>query len=822
MKLVQRVTILVVAAMALSAVSSAYYHFVHFSTRFGPFTPIVEKFDLNALPDKTVTFLITDQGPTKFADGDNYAAVVSQIRAAAKVWNDVETSELRVRFGGFQTGNVTQTTPGIDVTFDDLEPGVFGRGGPIVRNDLVGTLGNSFIPVQRSLVILQKDLSARASWSEGFFQTVVHEMGHAIGLQHTPTSGAMTMDLTRATTKAKPLGADDIAGVSVLYPTKAFKETLGSITGRVTLGGTAMNLASVVAISPNGPAIGAYTNPDGSYRIDGIPAGNYFIYVHALPPKTDLDAAPLNLILPKDNGNGTFDVGVPFDTVFYFGTRTPDFAIPVNPGQSTENVSFAVTRRTSLTVFNVQTYSFPGRFAVKPAHLNTGSSRYFLVANGTGLMQNGQPVAGLQLSFFNRTITNSGLKAYTPDYLQIDIGLSLGISESPGHLIFNRNNDVYILPNAFRIVTRTPPSIDTITAGTDSATAIVTGTGLMAETQILFDGVAAQTRSIDDQGRLTIVLPIAPGGYRASVVAINPDGQSSLFLQSPMPYTFDGVDNASIAVSNATLPAGAEAVIEINGINTNFFDGLTTVGFGSTDFFVKRVYVVSPTRLLVTASIGANTVSGTYSLRVSTGLRTINQSLGVTVGAPNARLLTIAVPTNVQAFQPGSTASLNVVNLPDLVTNPTLTIGDRQIPLISVLSGSITFLVPANLPIGPVLARLQYGTEVSLPIVINVAQLMQITSVIGGPGAVISETRPARSGELISLIVSSIPDALASPKQINISIAGIDHKPATTTQFGNALQLQFFLRPEVVTGVQPLTVTLDNLTTPIYNLPVQK
>jgi hypothetical protein len=48
-----------------------------------------------------------------------------------------------------------------------------------------------------------------------------------------------------------------------------------------------VNLASVVAISPSNPAIATLTNPDGTYQINGIPAGSglsYYVYVHPLPP----------------------------------------------------------------------------------------------------------------------------------------------------------------------------------------------------------------------------------------------------------------------------------------------------------------------------------------------------------------------------------------------------------------------------------------------------------------------------------------------------------------------------------------------------------
>ena len=44
-------------------------------------------------------------------------------------------------------------------------------------------------------------------------------------------------------------------------------------------------MASVVALSLNGTAIGTLANPDGSYRIDGIPPGDYFVYTQPLPPR---------------------------------------------------------------------------------------------------------------------------------------------------------------------------------------------------------------------------------------------------------------------------------------------------------------------------------------------------------------------------------------------------------------------------------------------------------------------------------------------------------------------------------------------------------
>src|ERR1019366_872974 len=110
-----------------------------------------------------------------------------------------------------------------------------------------------FVPIHRPLIRLNSNLSnwSNPSFTEGFFLTVAHEMGHALGLQHTWTSSLMSTDVTRATSLYSPLTADDIAGISYLYPAGNFAQTTGTIAGRVSFStGQGIHLASVVAICP--------------------------------------------------------------------------------------------------------------------------------------------------------------------------------------------------------------------------------------------------------------------------------------------------------------------------------------------------------------------------------------------------------------------------------------------------------------------------------------------------------------------------------------------------------------------------------------------
>ena len=81
------------------------------------------------------------------------------------------------------------------------------------------------------------------------------------------------------------------------------------------------------------------TNPDGTYRIDGLPTGNYLLYVHPLPP----DAGPADgtgIRLPQDqNGQSpaSFQPTPPFSTVLYPGTTDVTQAQAISISKGTAN-----------------------------------------------------------------------------------------------------------------------------------------------------------------------------------------------------------------------------------------------------------------------------------------------------------------------------------------------------------------------------------------------------------------------------------------------------------------------------------------------------
>ena len=67
---ISQVLAMAAAALVVATPSKAYYHYVHFLAG-APNTPVPEAFDLSALPYKTITFFVSNTGPTSFGANDS-------------------------------------------------------------------------------------------------------------------------------------------------------------------------------------------------------------------------------------------------------------------------------------------------------------------------------------------------------------------------------------------------------------------------------------------------------------------------------------------------------------------------------------------------------------------------------------------------------------------------------------------------------------------------------------------------------------------------------------------------------------------------------
>jgi uncharacterized protein (TIGR03437 family) len=831
-----------ISIMALVVPADAYYQYVHYQA--SPLnTPVYEKFDLSALPNNTVSFLVLDSGPSSYGANDDFSSVISQVQQAVQAWNGVSSSALRVAFGGLESASQTGNGPGGDVIFTEMPPGVLGMGGvtpassPITRTN--GSVTATFFPIVRSTILLTTNTTQvpGPSYLESFFTTTVHEMGHALGLQHTWTSAAMSQDVIRNTSRARPLDADDIAGLSVLYGNANWNASYGSISGTVTANGQGVALASVVALPQIGPAVSTLTNPDGSFTINGVPPNSYFLYVHPLPPDAIVPNSNIGLRLPVNaNGQPLPPFGSAFRTVFYTagnpaGTNNLQLATVLNvqAGSSLTGQNFSVTPEQSVFMYDVLTasYNASNTASVTPAYVNTTPGLITLAAD---VDSDTVPIPIPQSITLLGGFPTVGACGSGSCFLSYDNALAIYLEVPPGagtgprHLVFTApNGDMYVSPDAVNLVQKGPPTISSITANANG-TVTVTGSQFGLDSRVFFDGAPATIQSTDGQTFLIVAPPSGYSGQNASVTVYNSDGQNSTFYQSQPPpvYSYPLTGAPQFSVDTVALWAGESTLVNINAANMQFVDGQVAVGFGTTDISVRRVWVLSPTHLVANLVVAPGAASIFSEISVTSGFQIASQPGGFFVWPVNPVLPAIGLPIvnanpTQNSIQPGSYLSLYGTNLGG--GSAQLTLNGEPVPILYTSSQQINFQVPTNFPAGLATLNLNNGSSAAPPIELEIDNPPPvIAAVTNGSNQPLDASHSASPGDTVLVILSGVdPTVVNNPSRIQATLAGVPMyvSQVSTGVPAGTVQAAFAISQDFGSSAVPIVVAVDgNQSTP--------
>ena len=284
-------------------------------------------------------YFVTDRG----VPGVSAADLASALDRAFAEWQAVESAAVTFERAGF-TGAVPFEPEGMSVIgFDD-------------RPDLERTLGaTTYTYDTRTGEIVEADIffNTAFAWSvtpggeTGRFDLesiAVHEIGHFVGLGHSAIgetemrpgggrrvigAGAVLFPIafSPGNIDGRALQADDIAGVSDIYPAGRFEDDTGSLAGNVTKNGRGVVGAHVVAFSVRtGRLVGSFTlTSDGRFTIAGLDPGPTVVRAEPLDdgdvesflpdiPDVDIDFrvafAPALVVVPQGGQAGGVQIAV--------------------------------------------------------------------------------------------------------------------------------------------------------------------------------------------------------------------------------------------------------------------------------------------------------------------------------------------------------------------------------------------------------------------------------------------------------------------------------------------------------------------------------
>jgi uncharacterized protein (TIGR03437 family) len=831
------------AAALVAVPAQAYYHYVHYLNGVAAY----EKFDLSALPSQTVQVFVSDSGPQS---AKALPIVLAQVRQAAEAWNSIKTSALRLAFAGLKASTQEDKTPTIDVVFtNDLPPGVLAQAAATVSTTPVtGSDGAQFFPILKSVVMLNAntDLAPGPAYTETFFATTLHEMGHAIGLQHTFTSSAMAQGLVRNTTRLRPLEADDIAAVSSLYGKTGWSAGFGSVSGRITSNGEPVGMASVVALPGVGAPVSTLTNPDGTYTIKGIPPGLYLLYVHPLPPNADVRN-------PVDASGASIAASGPFETLFFpsangpgAGTREFSSVVPFNAdaGVDLKDYSVDVQPRSSVPTYGLVTFSYFNQdkqayywdgAAVTPAFVSLDQPQATVTfRSDTGSTPT--PVSAVMLGGFSSVTLkpySGGVAAY--------FNMPIFPVEGTRHLLLNFENDAYVLPYAMTVVRRAPPSISALNQNADG-TVTVTGLNFGADTRIFFDGTEASVSQAFTgsqlQGSITVTPPPGYSGQEAHVVVYNEDGQSSLTLDSatvayggqpqhPAPvYTYPTVGQPTFTFTPALLPAGGYSKVQVTASNMDLAQGPVSLGFGRGDVLVERVWVQGPDSLVANLRVNSAATPAASDVTLISGSRLAYTTAGFQSqpgDSAKPMIQTVANANPAQAtIYPGGDISIGGANLGQSVSSVHVQLNGAQIAIGAVSSNQVTAAIPSDVAPGPATLLLNNGALDSYPVMVQISLpppvIRAVTLYSGLP---VNSSSPATKGDALSIRLAGLDPSVAGDlSRISVTLGDLGVRLVQLTNEDGAFNLTAALG-DVPAGVSaPLRVWVDGSAGEPYDLAI--
>jgi uncharacterized protein (TIGR03437 family) len=467
-----------------------------------------------------------------------------------------------------------------------------------------------------------------ASGTYDLQSVTTHELGHALGADHTGVVGAVMfpVSISQAAVQSRPR-EDDISFLADAYPAGG-ASYFGTLSGAVRLAdGTPVRGALVAALDPDsGAIVGGMTSlADGSYKIARIPPGKYMV----LAEPAD------NPFLPEDLALAASRINSSFGTAILGGFDSPQMIDIPASGSAIADVTVSASKTLNPIALGIGSAggSGDGRGAYSSMPVPAGrASDVLLWAEGADVSRVSVRLLGPGLSLRSGTVrsdpgfTMSGLPAIR---FTVDVGSAAGL----GTVLISQGDAIAVYTGGLAMA-GTPPQFTSRGVANSAGFAAagvapgeivsIYGTGLGPAAGMQNGGLEPSTGGLPtDVGNVSVMFDnqFAPMFYTSS-------GQVNL----QVPYEVSGRTATNIVIRLLDAVSSAVSVPVVAAAPGVFAVAGSTQGI-----------VFNQDGTLNGASNPA--ARGTYVTIYATGLGNVNPAVGTGLPAPFSPLSYAQAPT---------------------------------------------------------------------------------------------------------------------------------------------------------------------------------